>query len=67
MIAISNQQRDDIVKYIDLLCETLTATDNKTYNIRRRARKLSKVLRAKQPFSAASLSERLSDEPKTGR
>ena len=67
MIAISNQQRDDIVKYIDLLCETLTASDNRTYNIRRRARKLSKVLRAKQPFSAASLSERLSDEPNTGR
>jgi len=50
MILISNKQRDDIVKYIDLMCEALTGSDNRTYNTKRLARKLAKQLRAKQPL-----------------
>lgn len=38
MIAISNQQRDDILRYLDLLCEALKPTSNsdtRTYNVSR--------------------------------
>ena len=47
MIVISNSQRDYIVKYIDLMCEALTGSDNKTYNTIRMARKLQNQLKAK--------------------
>ena len=57
MIAISNKQRDDIVRYIDLMCDALKGEDTRTYNTKRLARKLSKQLRAKQPLSAESMSE----------
>lgn len=56
MIVISNSQRDYIVKYIDLMCETLTGSDNKTYNTIRMARKLQNQLKAKQPLTADDLS-----------
>ena len=59
MITISNKQRDDAVRYIDLLCQTLQGNDTRTYNTIRLARKLSKVLKAKQPFSASESSEQL--------
>lgn len=62
MIAISNQQRDDILRYLDLLCEALKPTSNsdtRTYNVCRRAGILRKQLMKKQPFSPADLPEQL--------
>lgn len=59
MIVISNKQRDDIVRYLDLLCQTLQGTDNRTYNTKRLARNLSKRLSAKQPIPPDELTERL--------
>ncbi len=59
MIAISNKQRDDIVRYLDLMCDALKGEDTRTYNTKRLARKLAKTLRAKQPLSAESKVEQL--------
>lgn len=59
MIVISNKQRDDIVRYLDLLCQTLQGTDTRTYNTKRLARILSKRLDAKQPIPSDELTERL--------
>ena len=56
MIIISNSQRDYIVKYIEIMCEALTGDDNKTYNIKRMARKLQRQLVEKQPVKADELS-----------
>ncbi len=55
MITISNSQRDSIVKYLDLLTQTLRGEDTVTFNTRRLARKLAKALRAKKPISASDL------------
>jgi len=55
MIIISNRQRDDILRYIDLLCETLQGKDTRTYNTKRLARNLASRLKAKQPFAASDL------------
>ena len=41
MITISNKQRDDIVRYLDLLCQTLEGDSTRFYNTKRLARKLS--------------------------
>lgn len=57
MILISDRQRDDICKYLDLMCESLTGQDNRTYNTKRLARILARKLRAKQPLSASELPE----------
>ena len=59
MIAISNKQRDDIVRYLDLMCDALKGEDTSTYNTKRLARKLAKTLRAKQPLSSESKAEQL--------
>lgn len=59
MIVISNKQRDDIVRYLDLLCQTLQGDDTRTYNTKRLARILSKRLDEKQPISSDELTERL--------
>ena len=56
MIIISNSQRDYIVKYIEIMCEALTGDDNKTYKIKRMARKLQRQLVEKQPVKADELS-----------
>lgn len=55
MIIISNRQRDDILRYIELLCETLQGKDTRTYNTKRLARNLAARLKAKQPFAASDL------------
>lgn len=59
MIIISNKQRDDILRYIELMYENMKGTDNKTYNTKRLAMKLHRVLEAKQPFSKEELTARL--------
>ena len=59
MIVISNKQRDDIVRYLELLCQTLEVTDTRTADTKRLARILSKRLDAKQPISSDELTERL--------
>lgn len=59
MIVISNKQRDDIVRYLDLLCQTLQGTDTRTYNTKQLARILSKRLNAKQPISSDELTDKL--------
>ncbi len=55
MIIISNRQRDDILRYIDLMCEALQGQDTRTYNTKRLARNLAARLKAKQQFSASDL------------
>jgi len=55
MIIISNSQRDQILRYLDLLCESLTGADTRTYNTKRLARKLAKRLREKESVSADEL------------
>lgn len=58
MILISNKQRDDIVRYIDLMCEALTSNDLRTFNTKRLARKLAKQLRQKQPVVRNTATEK---------
>lgn len=41
------------------MCENMKGTDNKTYNTKRLAMKLHRVLEAKQPFSKEELTARL--------
>lgn len=55
MIIISNTQRDQILRYLELLCDTLPGEDLKTFNTKRLARNLAKRLRAKESVSAAEL------------
>lgn len=59
MIIISNKQRDDMMRYIELMCENMRGTDNKTYNTKRLAMKLYRALEAKQPLSKEELTARL--------
>ncbi len=59
MILLSNKQRDDIVRYLDILCRTLTSRDSQTVNTKRLVRNLAKGLKAKQPFDASALPDNL--------
>ena len=59
MIIISNQQRDNILRYIELMCDNMKGTDIKTCNTKRLAMKLHRVLKAKQPLSKEELTARL--------
>lgn len=62
MIAISNQQRDDIMRYLDLLCEAYkpqSNSDTRSHNICRRAGILRKQLMKKEPFPPSELPEQL--------
>ena len=59
MIIISNKQRDDILRYIELMCENMKGMDTKTYNMKRLVMKLHRVLKAKQPLSKEELTARL--------
>jgi hypothetical protein len=62
MIAISNQQRDEIIRYIDYLCETnkdVSSRNTRVFNLCRRAKILRRELMKKQPFSPSDLPERL--------
>lgn len=53
MIQISNSQRDEICRYLQMLFAMLEdKRDNRSYNARRRAGKLLRILRAKTPVSA---------------
>lgn len=53
MIQISNSQRDDICRYMQMLFDLLEGKrDNRSYNARRRTGKLLRVLRAKTPAPA---------------
>lgn len=65
MITISNKHRDDIVRYLDLLCQTLEGDSTLIFNTKRLARKLSKTLESKQPVRASELSEQLNFSRKT--
>lgn len=55
MIIISNKQRDDILRYIDLMCEALQGNDTRTFNTKRLARNLANRLKAKQSFATSDL------------
>ena len=58
MILISNSQRDEMVRYIDELCEALQPTlggSTRAYNTVRRAKKLRSRLVDKQPVTASDL------------
>lgn len=62
MILISNQQRDDIIRYLDLLCDAYKPkkqSDTRSYNVCRIAGILRKQLMNKKSFSADDLPERL--------
>lgn len=62
MILISNQQRDDIIRYLDLLCDAYMPkkqSDTRSHNVCRRAGILRKQLMNKKSFSADNLPERL--------
>lgn len=65
MITISNKQQDDIVRYLDLLCQTLEGDSTRNLNTKRLARKLSKTLESKQPVRASELPEQLNFSRKT--
>lgn len=64
MIIITNKQRDDILRYIDLMCEALQGKDTRTYNTKRLARNLANRLKAKQPFAASDLPVQLKNHAK---
>lgn len=64
MILISNKQRDDIVRYLDTLCQCLTGRDSRTVNTKRLARNLAKGLKAKQPFDASALPDIIKNSSK---
>ena len=49
MIIISNAQRDQVVRYLNVLCGILNDKDTKSYNIKRLSRKLIAQLEAKLP------------------
>lgn len=55
MIIISNSQRDQILRYLDMFCDSLPGDDLRSFNTRRLARNLAKRLRAKESVSAAEL------------
>lgn len=57
MIVISNRQRDDLVRYLDLLCERMQGKSTKEYNTKRLALKLKRTLSEKQPLTAEELRE----------
>jgi hypothetical protein len=48
MILISNRQRDDIVRYLEFMCERMRDTDLSAVNAKRVAGTLAKKLRSKQ-------------------
>lgn len=50
MIIISNAQRDQVVRYLNMLCGILNDKDTKSYNIKRLSRKLIVQLEAKRPI-----------------
>lgn len=50
MIIISNAQRDQVVRYLNVLCGILNDNDTKSYNIKRLSRKLIVQLEAKRPI-----------------
>lgn len=55
MIIISNRQRDDMVRYIDILCERLSRRGTRDANTRRLALRLRKTLADKQPLTGEQL------------
>lgn len=52
MVIISNSQREQILRYIDLLCATLQDDSTRTYNIKRMAKILARKLADKPTVSA---------------
>ena len=55
MVIISNSQRDDLVRQLRTLCEKVEVKDTKTFNARRRALKLIRLLADKPAVSAGAL------------
>ena len=49
MIIISNAQRDQVVRYLNVLCGILDGKDTRSHNIKRLSRKLIAQLEAKRP------------------
>lgn len=47
MIVISNSQRDQIVRYLRILCDTIDTSTTSNYNVQRLARKLICQLNSK--------------------
>lgn len=52
MVIISNSQRDQIVRYLDILCTTLQDDNLRQYNTKRLAKILSRKLQSKPTVSA---------------
>ncbi len=62
MILISNSQREEMVRYIDALCEALQPSlgrSTRAYNTVRLAKKLRVRLVSKQPVSASDMQKLL--------
>ena len=62
MILISNSQRDEMVRYIDALCEALQPSPGKStraHNTVRPAKKLRARLAAQPPVPASALQKAL--------
>lgn len=59
MILISNNQRDDIVRYLGAFAATKGDGGTRDYNARRLARKLARVLEGKQAILPEQLPEQL--------
>ena len=49
MVTISNSQRDQIVRYLKILCGYLNENSTTNYNVKRLLRKLIKQLEEKKP------------------
>lgn len=49
MIIISNAQRDQVVRYLNVLCGILDGKDTRSHNIKRLSRKLIAQLETKRP------------------
>lgn len=60
MIAISNGQRDELVRFIEHFCAKVSSKDLREYNMCRRAAKIAKGLAAKPEISHRELQTLLS-------
>lgn len=70
MILISNSQRNEIVRYIDALCEAMqpsTKGSTRAYNTVRKAKILRSRLKGKQPVTVSDLHKLLISQSKSDR
>ena len=59
MIVISNQQRDEIVRFLNEYSGVIDTKRTRGYNTRRIIRKLTQALEVKRPFPVFELPEQL--------